>query len=71
MASIPVVRSASIADCRADCRAGFAPTERTLPALLPALALLPADGLIRKFVLRERGICATTWDRDAIGYRTR
>jgi carnitine-CoA ligase len=30
---------------------------------------LTANGKVQKFVLRERGLTATTWDREAAGVR--
>ena len=41
-----------------------------IPRYLDIVDALPLteNGKVRKFVLRERGVSATTWDRDASGY---
>ena len=41
-----------------------------IPRYLDIVDALPLteNGKVRKFVLRERGVSETTWDRDASGY---
>ena len=45
------------------------PTSRS-PATSTCVDELPLteNGKVRKFVLRERGVTETTWDREASGY---
>jgi carnitine-CoA ligase len=42
-----------------------------IPRYIEFVAELPAteNGKIQKFKLRERGITASAWDREAAGYR--